>query len=127
MPLSNTLEHLDALDVSVSDLHVTSLLDACLHTAAQQRMVNVIPCTLSKSYYELIFIYILKINENATLVFSISFLHGLVNQSFVLIKQLYLTYCIKKLLFVLIDCQYAWFKIACSKTSYPTPYYVAHE
>ena len=70
---------------------------------------------------------ILKINENATLVFSISFLYGLVNQSFVFIKQLYFTYSIKRLLFALIDCQYALFKIACSKTSNPTPCNVAHE
>ena len=46
-----------ALDVSVSDKNVTSLLDTCLHTTAQKRMVYVIPCTFSKSYYELILIY----------------------------------------------------------------------
>ena len=70
---------------------------------------------------------ILKINEIAPLVFSISFLHGLVNQSFVYIKKLYFTYSFKRLLFALIDCQYALFKISCSKTSYPTPCNVAHE
>ena len=34
-----------------------SLLDACLQTTAQKRMVYAIPCTFSKSYYELILIY----------------------------------------------------------------------
>ena len=71
--------------------------------------------------------HILKINENATLVFSMSFPHGLVNQNFVFIKQLNFTYSIKRLLFALLDCQYALFKIACSKTNYPTPCNVAHE
>ena len=46
---------------------------------------------------------ILKINENATLVFSISFQHGLVHQNFVFIRQLYVTYSIKRSFFVLID------------------------
>ena len=72
-------------------------------------------------------VYILKIDENATLEFSISSLHGLFNQNVVFIKQLYFTYPIKRLLFALIDCQYALFKIACSKTSYQTPCHVAHE
>ena len=72
-------------------------------------------------------LYILKINENATLVFSISFLHGFVNQNFVFIKQLYFIYSIKRLLFALIDFQYALLKIAYSKTRYPTPCNVPHE
>ena len=38
-------------------LTFTSFLDACLHTTAQKRMVKVVPCTFSKSYYELILIY----------------------------------------------------------------------
>ena len=71
--------------------------------------------------------YILKINENATLVFSISFLHRLVNQNVVFIGKLFFIYSIKKMLFALIDCQYALLKITYSKTSYPTPCNVAHE
>ena len=51
------LGYWDALDVSVSDKNVTSLLDACLHATAQKRMVYVIPCTFSKSYYEPILIH----------------------------------------------------------------------
>ena len=50
---------------------------------------------------------ILKINENATLVFSISFQHRLVHQNFVFIRQLYFTYSIKRSFYVLTDCQYA--------------------
>ena len=50
--------------------------------------------------------YILKINKNATLVFSRYFQHELVNQNFVFIRLLYLTYSIKRLFCVLIDCQY---------------------
>ena len=70
---------------------------------------------------------ILKINENATLVFSISFQHGLVNHNFVFSRQLYVTFSIKRLLFVLIDFQYALFKRTCLKTSYLTPCNVPHE
>ena len=47
----------DSLYVSVRDKNLTSLLDACLHITAQKRMVYVLPCTFSKSYYELILIY----------------------------------------------------------------------
>ena len=56
---------------------------------------------------------ILEINENATLVFSISFQHGLVHQNFVFIRQQYFTYSIKRSSFVLIDCQYVLFKSTC--------------
>ena len=58
---------------------------------------------------------ILEINENATLIFSISFQHGLVHQIFVLIRQLIFTYAITRSFFVLIDCQYALFESTCSK------------
>ena len=71
--------------------------------------------------------YILKINENATLVFSISFQHEFVHQNFLFIRQLYFTYSIKRSFFVLIDCQYSLFKSTCSKTSYLTPCIVPHE
>ena len=71
--------------------------------------------------------YILEINENATLVFSIYFQHGVVHQIFVLIRQLIFTYAIKISFFVLIDCQYALFESTCSKTSYLTPCNVPHE
>ena len=71
--------------------------------------------------------YILEINENATLVFSIPFQHGLVYQKFVFIRQLYFTYAIKRSFFALIDCQYALFKSNCSKKSYLTIFYVPHE
>ena len=50
------------------------------------------------------YILVLEINENATLVFSISFQHGLFHQNFVFIRQLYFTYSIKRSFFVLIDC-----------------------
>ena len=70
---------------------------------------------------------ILEINKNATLVFSISFQHGLVPLNFVFIRQLYFTYSIKRPFFILIDCQYALFKRACSKTSYLTLCNVPHE
>ena len=43
--------------ICVGDKNVSSILDACLHTAAQIRMVYIIPCTSSKSYYQLILIY----------------------------------------------------------------------
>ena len=49
-----------ALDVSVSDKIVTSFLDEFLHITAQKRMVDVIPCTFSKSYYELFWYIILN-------------------------------------------------------------------
>ena len=71
--------------------------------------------------------YILEINENATLVFSISFHHGLIHHNFVFIRQLYFTYSIKRPLFVLIDCQYALLKSTCSKTNYLAPCNVPHE
>ena len=70
---------------------------------------------------------ILEINENATLVFSISFQHRLVHQNFVFIRQLYFTYAIKRSFFVLIDCKYVLFKSTCSKTSYLTPCNVSHQ
>ena len=70
---------------------------------------------------------ILKINENATLVFSISFLHGLVNQILFSSNNCTLHILSKDCYFQSIDCQYALFKIACSKTSYLTPCNVAHE
>ena len=54
---NNDLGHEDALGVSESDKNVTSLIDTCLHTAAQKQIVYVKPCTFSKSYYELILIY----------------------------------------------------------------------
>ena len=69
----------------------------------------------------------LEINENATLVFSISFQNGLINQNFVFIRLLYFTNSMKRLFFVLIDCQYALLKSTCSKTSYLTPCNVPHE
>ena len=72
-------------------------------------------------------INILEINENATLLFSISFKSGLVDQDFAFIRQLYFTYSIKRSVFVLIDCQYALFKSTCYKTSYLTPCNVPHE
>ena len=53
--------------------------------------------------------------------------NGLVPQNFVVIRQLYCTYSIKRSFFVLIDCQYALFKSSCSKTSYLTPCNVPHE
>ena len=71
--------------------------------------------------------HILKINENATLVFSIFFQHGLFNQNFVVIRQFDVTYSIKRILFVLIDRQYVLFKSTCLKSSYLTPCYVPHE
>ena len=51
---------------------------------------------------------ILKINENAILVFAISFKHGLFKQNFVFILQLYLTISIRRIFSI--DCQYALFK-----------------
>ena len=69
----------------------------------------------------------LKINENATLVFSMSFQHGLVIQNSVFIRQSYFWYSIKRLFSVLIHCQYALFKSSCSKTSYLTPFNVPHD
>ena len=66
-------------------------------------------------------VYILKISKNATHVFAISFQHGLFNQSFVFIRQLYFKYYFKRLFCLLIDCRYALFKIICTKTSYLTP------
>ena len=69
---------------------------------------------------------ILKINENATLVFSISFQHELFNKNFVFIRQLYFTYSTKRLFFVWIDCQYVQFNSISSKTSNMTPYNVTH-
>ena len=71
--------------------------------------------------------HILEINENATLIFSISFKHGLVHQNFVFIRQLSFTYSIKRLFSVLFDCQYALFKSTSSETSYLTPCNVPHE
>ena len=53
---------------------------------------------------------ILEINENATLVYSISLKHGIVHQNFVFIRQLNYTYSIKISFFVLTDCQYALFE-----------------
>ena len=49
---------------------------------------------------------------------SNSFKYWLVNQNFVFIRQLYFTYSIKRLFFVLNDCQYTLFKSTFSKTSY---------
>ena len=72
-------------------------------------------------------LYILKINENATLLFSIFFQHGLVNQNFVFTRQLFFTYSIKRVFSVLIDCQCALFKSSYSKTSYPTLCHVPHD
>ena len=69
----------------------------------------------------------LKINENATLVFSITFQHELVNQNFVFIRQFYFAYSIQRQFFVLTNCQYALFKSMCSKISYLTPCNVPHE
>ena len=46
---------------------------------------------------------ILKINENAALVFSISFQHGHVDQNFVFIRQFYFNILYKILVFVLIE------------------------
>ena len=80
------------------------------------------------SYCICLYIYhILKINENATLVFSIAFQHGLANQNFIFIKQFYFTYSIKNLFFVFIDCQYALFTSICWKTSCLTPCNVPHQ
>ena len=70
---------------------------------------------------------ILEINENATLVFLIFLRHGLGHQNFVLIRQLYFTYSIKRSFFVLIEYQYSLLKSTCSKTSYLTPCNVPHE
>ena len=72
-------------------------------------------------------LYILEINENATLVFSISFQHGLVHTNFAFIRQLYFTYSINRSFFVLTDCQIVLFKSTCSKTRYLTPCNVPHE
>ena len=74
-----------------------------------------------------IHVSILEINENATLVFSIFFKHGLVHQHFIFIRGLYFIYSIKWSVFVLTDCQYALFKSTCYKTSYKTPCNVPHE
>ena len=71
---------------------------------------------------------ILKINENATLIYSISFEHGLANQNFVFIRQLILyIYCQK--IYLCIDrlSVYALFKSTCSETSYMTHVNVPHE
>ena len=72
-------------------------------------------------------LYILEINENATLVFSISFKNGLVHQHYVFFRKLYFKYSIKLSVFVLIDCQYALFKSTFYKTSFLTPCNVLHE
>ena len=80
-----------------------------------------------RNFFHVHGIYILKINENATLVFSISFQQGLVNQNFAFIWQLYFTYSIKRSFFVLIDCKYALFKSTCSKTTFLTFCNVPHE
>ena len=40
----------------VNDRHVTSLLDACLHTTSQKRIVYVIPYVFPNLHYELILI-----------------------------------------------------------------------
>ena len=85
------------------------------------------PVTYHLSNIAPYFYYIIKINENATLVFSISFQNGLVNQNCVLIIQSFFTYSIKRFFFVLIDCQYALFKNICSKTSYLNPCNAPHE
>ena len=74
-----------------------------------------------------VFVPILEINENATLVFSISFKRGLVHQHFAFIRQLYFTNSIKWSVFLLIGCQYALFKSTCYKTSNLTPCNVPHE
>ena len=55
------------------------------------------------------FIYILEINENATLVFSISFQHGLVDQIFFSLDNCILSND-HSFLILLIDCQYSLFK-----------------
>ena len=47
-------------------------------------------------------VYILKINENATFLFLISFQHRLANQNFIFIRQLYFRYFINNVFFVLI-------------------------
>ena len=65
--------------------------------------------------------YILKINENATLVLATSFKHGLDNSNFVLMRRLYFASSIKRLIFVLIHWKYTLFKSTCFKTSYFTP------
>ena len=70
---------------------------------------------------------ILKINENATLVFSISFHYGLANQNFIFITQLFFTYSISNLFFVLIYFQYELFTCFCLKTTYLTLCNVSHE
>ena len=54
-------------------------------------------------------LHILKINENATLAFSLSFQHELDNRNFVLIRRLYFISSIKRLFCVLIYCKYALF------------------
>ena len=73
-------------------------------------------------------ISILKINENATLVFSILNMdYSLADQNFVCIRQFYFTYSIENVFFVLIDCQYVLFKSICLKTSYPIPCNFLHE
>ena len=75
----------------------------------------------------LILVYILEINENATLVFLIFLQHGLGHQNLVFIRQLYFTYSIKRSFFVLIECQYSLLKSTYSKTCYLTPCNVPHE
>ena len=70
---------------------------------------------------------ILEINENATLVFSISFKHELVHHHFVFIGQLHFTYSIKWSVFVFIGYQCALYKSTCYKTIYLTLCNVPHE
>ena len=69
---------------------------------------------------------ILEINKNATLVFWISFQHGLFHHFF-LIRQLFFTYAIKRSFSILINCQYACLKVLVKKTSYMTACNVPHE
>ena len=71
---NHNLGHEDALDLSVSDKNVTSLLEASLNTTAQKRIFHVIPSTLSMSYYELIFISILNRSKTRHILAVVKFL-----------------------------------------------------
>ena len=61
------------------------------------------------------------------LYFRYLFNTDLSNKKLFFVRQLYFTYSIKRLLFALVDCQYALLKSTCSKTSYLTPCIVPYE
>ena len=90
---------------------------------------DVIQIVISHSYYSFeLLIYSKSIKTHLIhLYFQYFFQHGLVNQNFVLIRQLCVTFPIKRVCFVSVDCQYALFKSTCSKTSYLTLCNVPHE